>query len=348
MTPLRIKYESLAMYARQKIGQLKKIVILRALPFGDLLTAVPAFRALRSALPDARITLIALPGALDFVTRFGAYLDDFIAFPGFPGFPEQTPNVRFFPSFLNTVQKLNFDLAIQMQDSGTISNSLTSLLGARANAGFYQAGSYCPDEELFLPYPEGEPETERQLRLVEFLGFSRRGEQLEFPLLAADWKGLQPIKETFGLYKDYVCIQPGASGARTGWSTSQFAELADGLAALGYQVMLIGSPGNANLVHATANEMESKAIQLVEHVDMGVSAALLSQACLLVSNDMSTANLAAAVKTPSMVLASGADPDQAGALNGRLPEVIEYSPLLTASTVLSRAVKHLEKVQQHA
>ncbi len=336
------------MHARQKIGQLKNIVILRALRFGDLLTAVPAFRALRSALPDARITLIALPHALDFVKRFGAYLDDFIAFPGFPGFPEQTPNVRFFPSFLNTVQKLNFDLAIQMQDSSILSNSLVSLLGARANAGFYGAGSYCPDEALFLPYPEREAETERQLRLMEFLGFPRRGAQLEFPLVAADWKGLQQIKETFSLYKDYVCIHPSASSGRAGWSTSQFAELADGLAALGYQVVLTGSSEDADLVHAAADEMESKPIPLLEPVDIGVSAALLSQARLLVSNDMSTANLAAAVNTPSIVLASGVDADRVTALNGSLPEVVQLSQVRTAAAVLIRAIQRLEKVQQYA
>jgi ADP-heptose:LPS heptosyltransferase len=103
------------------------------------------------------------------------------------------------------------------------------------------------------------------------------------------------------------------------------------LAALGYQVVLTGSPEDADLLHAVANDMESKPIQMVEPGDMGVSAALLSQACLLVSNDVHMANLAAAVKTPSIVLASEAEP-------GRL----------TAANVLIRAIKHLEQVQQYA
>ena len=63
----------------------ENIVILRALPLGDLLSSVPAFRALRAALPDALITLVGLPFAAKFVKRFSAYLDHFISFPGFPG-----------------------------------------------------------------------------------------------------------------------------------------------------------------------------------------------------------------------------------------------------------------------
>jgi ADP-heptose:LPS heptosyltransferase len=336
------------MYARPKLGQPKKIVILRALPLVDLLTAVPAFRALRCAFPDARITLIALPEALDFVKRFGAYLDDFFALPGFPGFPNHTLNVRFCPSFLNTVQKLNFDLAIQMQDASGIANSLVGLLGARVSAGFYQPGSYFPDAQLFLLYPEQETEVRRQLLLMEFMGIPLRGEHLEFPLVAADWKRLQQIKERFNLYKDYVCIHVAAQQAEQGWSTNKFTELADGLAALNYQVVLTGNACEGHRAEAIAGEMETRPIQLPESMEMGVLAALLSQSCLLVSNDMNVSTLAAAVKTPSVVLFSGADPNRAVPPNQHLQEVMEHSPTVTAATVLIRAIRHLEKMQEYA
>src|SRR5436190_10148027 len=113
----------------------KSIVILRALQLGDLLCTVPALRALRAAFPKANITLVGLPWATAFVERFSTYLDDFIEFPGFPGFPERRPNIAEFPYFLVEMQRLNFDLALQMQGSGGSANSLISLWDAKSYAG---------------------------------------------------------------------------------------------------------------------------------------------------------------------------------------------------------------------
>lgn len=167
----------------KKAGQpnLKQIVIFRALQLGDMLNAVPAFRALRKAYPDARITLVGLPWSTEFVERFHHYLDDFIIFPGFPGLPEQAPNVTQLPSFLRWMQAMEIDLAIQMQGSGKITNSVVSLWGAKQLAGFYLPGNYCPDPGSFLEYPENETEIWRHLRLMEFLGIPLQGDELEFP-----------------------------------------------------------------------------------------------------------------------------------------------------------------------
>ena len=79
----------------------KKISIFRALNLGDLLCAVPVFRALRKAIPNASITLIGLPWAKEFAQRFDQYIDDFIAFPGHPGMPEKEPNPKKLIEFLN-------------------------------------------------------------------------------------------------------------------------------------------------------------------------------------------------------------------------------------------------------
>jgi ADP-heptose:LPS heptosyltransferase len=331
------------MYALQRIGRPKNIVILRALQLGDLLNAVPAFRALRSALPEARITLVSLPWAADFVKRFHAYLDDFIIFPGFPGFPEQLPDIQQFPSFLNTLQKLNFDLAIQMQGSGSLANSLIRLWGAKRYAGFYTHGVYCPDESRFLLYPEHEHEVWRHLRLMEFLGVPLRGDQLEFPLFEANWKSLQKIKEQFDLYKDYVCIHPGARKPERRWPPEKFAKVADGLSARGYQVVLTGSKEEAELTAAVAHEMKAPAINLAGATDLGTVAALISQACLVVSNDTGISHVASAVKAPSLILFAVSDSDRWGPLNRDLHRVIEDSLNVPWSHVLEQAIEHLEK-----
>src|SRR4051812_14448337 len=101
-----------------------------------MLCAVPALRALRHGLPEARITLVGLPWAAEFQRRFARYFDGFVAFPGYPGLPEQQPQIDRIPAFLREVQEQSFDLALQMHGSGTISNQVVQLLGAKTLAGF--------------------------------------------------------------------------------------------------------------------------------------------------------------------------------------------------------------------
>ncbi len=165
----------------------EKIVIFRALQLGDLLCAVPAWRALRWAYPQAEIKLIGLPWAKTFVQRFNHYLDGLIEFPGYPSLPEVTPRISALPTFLERLQAQQIDLAIQMHGDGTDINPLIMLLGARHTAGFYLPGRYCPDETRFLSYPAHEPEVWRHLRLMEHLGFALQGDDVEFPLTAVDF-----------------------------------------------------------------------------------------------------------------------------------------------------------------
>ena len=326
----------------------KKVAIFRALQLGDMLNAVPALRALRTAFPEAQISLVGLPWAQEFVKRFRSYLDTFIPFPGFPGFPEQTPNVARFPSFLSEIQAQSFDLAIQMQGSGEISNSLMGLWGAKQYAGFYLPGNYCPDKDAFLEYPDNEPEAWRHLRLMEFLGIPLQGDELEFPLFKEDWRALQQIKEDFHLQEDYVCIHPGARKAERRWPTGYFAGVADGLAALGFQVVLTGTKEEAHLTAAVAQQMEVSAVDLAGKTSLGALAALVSRAHLVVSNDTGISHVAAALKTPSVILFAVPDFVRWVPQNRQLHKPIWQVMDMASEEVLSQVQRHLEEVYAHA
>lgn len=278
----------------------RRIGVFRALQLGDLLCAVPALRAIRGRFPDARITLIGLPWTRAFVDRFAHYVDDLISFPGFPGLPEAPfDSVQFIP-FLKEAKLRNFDLLIQMHGAGSLTNPLCSLLGAERLAGFFTPGQFCPDPELFIPYPQNEPEIRRPLRLLQKLQIPLRGDSLEFPMSEADRPAVELKPGT------YVCLHPGARARHRRWEITEFAALGDALASWGVRIVITGSPDERelaqSLLSALSPSARSAAMDLSGQTSLGTLAWLLKNARLLVCNDTGVSHLACALRVPSVVI----------------------------------------------
>lgn len=310
----------------------QRIVIMRALPgLGDMLCVIPAWHALRAALPEAHVTLIGLPWAKNLVQRFGAYLDSFLEFPGYPGLPEQTSLIQRLPTFLAEVQAQSFDLAIQMHGSGIVTNPFTILLGARVTAGFFLPGQYCPNPCYFLPYPAHEPEIRCHLQLMEFLGVPSQGETLVFPLDDSDWQAFSAIAEVDSLQPGrYVCLHAGASTFERCWPPERFAAVGDELTARGWQVVLTGSAKETELTQAVSRMMRASSLNLAGRTSLGALAVLLSRASLLICNDTGVSHLAAALQVPSVVIFTQSDPDRWAPLDRERHRVVHPFPAVQA------------------
>jgi ADP-heptose:LPS heptosyltransferase len=297
---------------------IRKLAVFRALQLGDLLCAVPAFRALRAAFPQARITLIGLPWARELVTRFDGYLDDFLELPGYPGLPERAPDFDRIDAFFASAREARFDLAIQLHGSGRVTNAVVAGLGARLTAGFFPADGPCPDERTFVAYPEGEHEIRRLLRPLEHLGIPSAGEELEFPVVDRDRAQLAELPEAASLVPgEYVCIHPGGRSARR-WPPGRFAEVGDALAARGLVPVLTGSADEAELAAEVAALMRAPSVNLAGRTTLGALAALLVGARLLVSGDTGVSHLAAALRVPSVVVYTSSDRTRWAPLDARL------------------------------
>lgn len=316
----------------------RRVVILRALKLGDLLCAVPAFRALRAAWPDADIVLVGLPWARLFVERYSMYLAGFREFPGYPGLPEREPLIERIPAFLHELQTERFDLAIQMHGSGPFVNPLTVLFGARRTAGFYLPGDYCPDDELFCPWPTRGREVTRLLRLVEFLGLPTKGDHLEFPLRDEDHRALAQLDGADELRPgEYVCLHPGASVRERRWPPDWFTGVGDALARHGLQLVLTGGPGETELTASVAGQLRTPALDFAGKTDLGTLAALLSKARLLVCNDTGVSHLADALGVPSLVLSTGANPERWGPRDRQLHRVLSNTESVRLDYVIAVA-----------
>jgi len=316
----------------------QSVAVLRALKLGDLLCAVPALRALRTAWPAAKIILIGLPWAQAFAERYSDYVDGFRVFPGYPGLPEREPDIAGIPTFLREMQAERFDLAIQLHGSGPFVNPLIMLMGARRSAGFYLPGDYCPDAELYCPWPERGREVLRLLRLVEFLGLPAQDARLDFPLRAEDFLALEALEGAEELRPgEYVCLHPGASVAELRWPVEWFAAVGKALAGRGLRLILTGSAAEAELTTAVARAIDAPVLDLAGRTTLGALAALLSRTRLLVCNDTGVSHLADALEVPSIVLSTGDNPERWAPADRRLHRVFTNTESVHLNDVVAQA-----------
>lgn len=303
----------------------RDVLVMRALPgLGDFLCATPALRALRSALPEARVTLLGLPAARGLAARYRHLVDDFLEFPGFPGLPDAPANVTALPEFLRAVQG-RYDLALQLHGSGVVSSIVVQLLGARVSAGFYAPPLPCPDPATFLPYPAGLPEPLASLALLRFLGVPARGFQLEFPLSPDDEAALDALLRRLELEPGapLAVLHVGATEPRRRLEPGVAARVADGLAARGLRVALTGTAAEAPVVAAVRARLECRPLDLVGRTSLATLAALVRRARLVVATDTGVSHLASALRTPSVVVFLASDPGRWAPLDRTRHRVID-------------------------
>lgn len=285
------------------------LVIFRALQLGDMLCAVPALRALRAALPTTRIVLVGLPWATQFAERFPAYIDDFLAYPGHHGLPEQPVKPDAVAPFYAAITSYKLDLALQLHGSGEVSNAIVQSFGARCVAGFGIPMRPAGKDDYFYPYPDCGPEPLRLLALTEQLGAPPIGDHLEFPITDADERELAASGIAADLAPGtYLCVHPGARWRDKCWPPRLFAQVADQLAAeFGLQLVLTGSASEAALAAEVAQHMRTPALNAAVPLSIGAMAALMRRARLLLCNDTGVSHIAAGLRLPSVVIFSKAD-----------------------------------------
>ncbi|BBQ02667.1 LPS biosynthesis-related glycosyltransferase (plasmid) [Burkholderia sp. SFA1] len=289
------------------IEPVERIVIFRALQLGDMLCAVPALRALRQAYPKAHIALAGLPWAVRFVERYAHLLDELIVFPGAIGFPEQEETDAHLPAFLSALRGRGFDIAIQLHGSGGVANDIVQGMGARLNAGFLKPNESMR-EGIFMPWPDDLPEPARYTALMERLGIEVRTLDLEIPLTKEEERECDALVDAFaiGLNK-LILVHPGAQLPSRRWPVERFGEVARALSDAGWQVAVTGSAAEAPLTARVTRDAGEHAIDLAGRTSLGALTALVAKARLIVCNDTGLSHVAAAVRAPSVVIASGSD-----------------------------------------
>ncbi len=286
----------------------QRIAIFRALQLGDLLVAVPAFRAIRARFPQAEITLIGLPWAATFVQRYQCYIDRFVEFVGYPGIKELEVDPERTRHFIVEQRRYGYDLLVQLHGSGQTSNPFVLELHGKVTAGAYE-GTPPPGLTLATLYPHDQHEIYRCLAVAELLGCTELTPRLTFPLFKADHaEAAALLQHLVRPRRPWIGLHPGARPPARRWPVEYFAQLADELASqFGAQIILTGSSAEHATVQAVIDRMHTPAVNLAGKTSLGGLGALISKLDLFISNDTGPAHLAHALDMPSITLFGPAD-----------------------------------------
>lgn len=277
-----------------------RIAVVRMLPgLGDLLCAVPALRALRAAEPSAHVTVIGLPTGQWLAERFPHYIDRWLPCTTCPGLPESEPDALAHRRFLRAARAARFDLAIQMHGDGRVTNDFTASLGAARWGGLRRQDASTGGGLLAALRP-ARHEVDRCGDALCAVGITADSGQLEFPVWPADEAGASALLGTPP--RTLAVVHAGASRPDRRWPATSFAAIVDHLATRVDTVVLTGSPPEADVAAAVAAHAVGEPRDVVGRTPLGVLAALLAEARVVVCNDTGVAHLAGAVGTPTVTV----------------------------------------------
>jgi ADP-heptose:LPS heptosyltransferase len=246
-------------------------VVLRPLGLGDLLTGVPAIRAIRAAVPDHRLVL-ATTAALEPLARLIDAIDEVLP--------------------ARELEPLDWtgpppELAVDLHGKGPASHVIVADLNPARLLTFdspgYPGPTWYPDEH----------EVRRWCRLVsEGLGVEADPDALDLavPAVAPPVPGAS-------------VVHPGAAFPGRRWPPDRFAAVARALADAGSDVRITGGPAEVELARSVASAagLGDDAVLAGRTTSMEL-AAVVAAARVVVCGDTGVAHLATAYRRPSVLL----------------------------------------------
>jgi ADP-heptose:LPS heptosyltransferase len=277
------------------LPEVDRIAVLRGGALGDLVMALPAMAALRTAYPRASLTLLGTAQHARLLAGRRRPVDDVLVLPtGDRG------------AFMERARGRGFDLAIQLHGGGRWSNEFLLGIGARCTVGSRTPDAAAP--QRWVPFRYYQHETLRALEVVSLVGASTTHLAPELTVLAEEL--VVADRALHGLPRPVLAVHPGATDPRRRWPADRFAEVAAAAAGTGAGVVVVGGPDPVDreladaVVGRTRRRLPARrradVCSLAGRLDEPALLGVLARCSVLVGNDSGPRHLAAAVGTPTV------------------------------------------------
>jgi ADP-heptose:LPS heptosyltransferase len=262
------------------------LVALRPLGLGDLLTGIPALRALARAFPDHR-RVLAAPEALRGLAMLSGALDDLV-----PSQPLQPLDAALEGPAV----------AVDLHGRGPASHRV--LLAVQPGRLLAFENAEIPQSRGLPRWCRDEHEVQRWCRMLTELGVPADASDLELPV---------PRVSVPGHARGATLIHPGAASEARRWPLERWVQVARAELARGRRVILTGSADearSAKKIAAAAGIDDS--CSFAGRTDLLELAALVANAGRVVCGDTGVGHLATAYAIPSVLLFGPTSPARWG------------------------------------
>jgi predicted lipopolysaccharide heptosyltransferase III len=278
-------------------SDVNRVLIIRLRSIGDTVLATPSLAALKRFLPNVEIDML---------------VEDWVA-PVLAGHPYINRIISFERGSLSArarvaheIRSRHYDVVYNLH-GGTTATFLTRATGARHRVGYAsyqysQLHNHQAPSPLLLWGQQKSHSVEQQLALLGWTGVpvtDRPATHLSITSEAND--RITKLLSASGLEsKPFALIHPAAAFATKQWAATNFGKIVDFLQGKGISAAAIAGPNE----DAVLNELitASAAPVVAFHLSLPEVTALAARSRLFVGNDSGIAHIAAAVKTPAVVV----------------------------------------------
>jgi len=277
---------------------------------GDVVMLGPALRAIKTASPECRITLLAAPAGAEAAPLL-PWVDSVLVWRSIWQDLGQLP---FDPvrekELIRLLAERSFDAAViftSFSQTPHVAGYVCYVAGIPLRAGeSKEFGGGTLSTEL-RGTPNDIHQVDRNLRLVQALGFTDINPALEIAIPPASRNAIERRLSSVGIGSDqpFVLLHPGASAEARRYPATRFRQIANLLREQGLPLVVTGSERERGLLEIVAGNDD--AFPIFTDLSIEEFSALIARASVVVCGNTLPLHLADATGTPVVALYSGTD-----------------------------------------
>ncbi len=288
----------------------RSILVAKLDRIGDFILATPFLRGLRHSAPNARINLLVTPEVFP-IAENCPYADRVLSVASTNGTPQiNGTSEKIVHGLMNDFRSGNFDLTVTPRWDYDFwgASALCTTAGAKHRVGFSVPGCYHDKPQYnsnftsTLRRPFAAHEVEHNLALLEFIGGSPQGDELELWMLPHEMEYATQRLAALPGEGPIVTICPGASLTRKMLPTRKLTSI---LARVKSEVpeirfLVLGQNSERPTADSLAKELPG-CVSLCGQTNIRQTVALIASTKALIGMDSGPGHIAAAAEVPVAV-----------------------------------------------